>query len=197
MRQFLETIRIVNGVPMLLKEHAARMGNTMLYHFKTDNSHLLETIEIPEQFRLGLVKCRVVYSDRIEKIEFSSYEKRIIRSLKIVTDDAIDYRFKSVDRTSLNQLMEQKGAADDVIIVKNGFVTDSSFSNLLFENEKGLFTPNTPLLYGIQRQNLLKSGLITEIRITRQDIEKFSKIHLINAMLLPYECVVEIEHIDY
>ncbi len=57
-----------------------------------------------------------------------------------------------------------KKTADDIIITKNGNITDSSFSNLVFESSDGaLFTPETYLLEGgTKRKFLLKNGIIRE-----------------------------------
>ena len=64
---------------------------------------------------------------------------REIRSLKVVVDDRIDYSFKSADRSSLNRLTAQKGDCDEIIIVKNGLVTDTSFTNIaVFDGEQWL-----------------------------------------------------------
>jgi 4-amino-4-deoxychorismate lyase len=195
MKQFVETIRIEKGVPMLLEQHLARLHNTALHYFGTN----LEIPDLPSlllsELKDEVVKCRILYSDKIENIEFGTYKKRNIQKLKIVHDNNIDYIYKSTNRKSLDALLEQKGDADEIIIIKNGFVTDTSFSNLLFENEDGFFTPNSFLLNGVQRQNLIKSGLIQELAIRENDIWRFTKIHLINAMLLPGEIVVDINEV--
>ncbi|MBP1616176.1 MAG: hypothetical protein H6Q14_3 [Bacteroidetes bacterium] len=190
MKQFVETIRVENGVPRLFAEHFARLQNTALHYFGTSLEISAQQLLPPPGIKENVLKCRVLYSGKIENIEFQPYQKRNIRNLKLVHDNCIDYTYKSTDREQLNRLLAQKGDADEIIIVKNGFVTDSSFSNLLFENEEGLFTPSSFLLNGVQRQSLLKSGLIRELCIREEDISNFSKIHLINAMLLPGDIVL-------
>ena len=85
---------------------------------------------------------------------------RSIRTLKLVTANHIDYRYKSTDRSELNRLTAQKGNCDDIVIVKNGFITDTSFTNLaLFDGHQWL-TPAHPLLAGTQRALLLEQGKI-------------------------------------
>jgi 4-amino-4-deoxychorismate lyase len=67
--------------------------------------------------------------------------------LQLVTDNEIEYTHKTTDRNALNRLFEQRKKADDIIIVKNGQLTDSLFANLVFESHTGeLFTPKNPLL---------------------------------------------------
>lgn len=195
MKQFIETIRIENGVFCQLEAHISRLHDTIQKYYGTKKIVSMDELAVPENLTDGLVKCRIVYSDRIEKIEYLSYEKRTIESLQIVEDNEIEYAYKSMDRTHLNDLFLKRGLADDIIIVKNGFVTDSSFSNLLFENEDGLFTPDTYLLNGIQRRYLLKYGLVAERKIRIDNIPEYTQVHLINAMLQIGDCIVSKDHI--
>ena len=95
----------------------------------------------------------------------------------------LDYSFKYADRTEWNALLEQKTGCDDILIVKNGYITDTSFSNVVFENETGLFTPSTYLLAGTKRQSLLQKGIIKEAEISIENIGLYSKLYLINTMI--------------
>ena len=79
--------------------------------------------------------------------------------------------------------MAQKENCDDILVVKNGLVTDTSFTNVVFESDKGLFTPSTYLLPGTKRQTLLKERVIKEKVIRIEDIEDYRKLYLINAMM--------------
>ena len=72
---------------------------------------------------------------------------------------------------------------DDIIIVKDGLITDASYANLIFWDGENWFTPNTPLLKGVQREKLLKDGLIQEKEIKPSDLASYQKVALINAML--------------
>ena len=62
-------------------------------------------------------------------------------------------------------------------------MTDTSFTNVVFESDKGLFTPSTYLLPGTKRQTLLKERVIKEKVIRIEDIEDYRKLYLINAMM--------------
>ncbi|MCA1759522.1 MAG: aminotransferase class IV, partial [Bacteroidales bacterium] len=86
------------------------------------------------------------------------------------------------DRERLNLLFEKRGICDDIIIVKNGCITDSSFANIVFFDGVKWWTPDTPLLPGTQRAKLLEENKIFECRITPKDISIYSKVGLINAM---------------
>jgi len=103
--------------------------------------------------------------------------------LKLVRDDKIDYHLKYADRSALNKLLEQKGENDEVIIIKNGMVTDCSIGNLIFFDGHNWNTPDTPLLKGTQRKYLLDKKLIRECNIKEEDIFKYQKVGIINALL--------------
>jgi 4-amino-4-deoxychorismate lyase len=80
-------------------------------------------------------------------------------------------------------MFDKKGLADDVLIVKNGWITDTSFANILFFDGKRWLTPEKPLLKGTQRENLLRQGLIFQANISPASLPDFSKARLINAMI--------------
>ncbi|MEL6718544.1 MAG: aminotransferase class IV [Bacteroidota bacterium] len=172
------------------------MQQTQKEVFNLENSlDLMEYLQIPKNFQDGLVKCRILYSSSIEKIEFHPYQIRPINNLKVIYNDQIDYTYKSEDRTTLTQLFQQREIFDDIIIVKNGLVTDSYYANLVFDDGVQLFTPRLPLLRGIQRAKLLEAQSIQEADIRLEDFPKFEQVHLINAMMGLGECVVKIKNV--
>jgi 4-amino-4-deoxychorismate lyase len=86
--------------------------------------------------------------------------------------------------------------ADDILIIKNGFITDTSFSNIAFFDGTQWFTPFTYLLNGTQRQHLLRQGAIVETEITPSDLKQFRYAKLINAMLdLETSPLIDIQNI--
>jgi len=183
MYQLLETIKCNNGKLLNMEFHQTRFEKAFKEYFKMSTKiNLFECIEIPEFAKSGLFRCRVTYSEQIEKIEFIPHQYREIKSLKLVEDNEIDYRFKYAGREKLLQLYEKRGDCDDIIIVKNKCVTDSFAANLVFFDGVQWWTPDTPLLAGTQRKKLLTEGKIFECRITSSDISKYSKVGLINAL---------------
>jgi len=109
-----------------------------------------------------------------------------VHSLRLVRDDNIDYRFKYADRRRLQVLFARRGDCDDVLIVKRGLLTDTSYCNIAVYDGLQWWTPDAPLLPGTARQRLLDKGLIREKRIRVEDLPLFKRIRLINAML-PWE----------
>jgi len=183
MYPLFETIKCYNGKLFNIEFHQARFEKAQKEYFGIKPKiNLNEKIEIPEFAKKGLFRCRVTYSKQIEKIEFIPHQYREIKSLKLVEDNEIDYSYKYADRQRLNQLFEMRGNCDDIIIIKNGCITDSTFANIVFFDGKTWLTPDTPLLPGTQRSKLLVERKILECRITLSDIEKFEKAGLINAM---------------
>ncbi len=114
--------------------------------------------------------------------EFIPHEYRPVKSLKLVENNEIDYHFKYSDREKLNLLFELRGNCDDILIVKNGLITDSFVANVVLFDGLSWWTPDTPLLPGTQRSRLLQQKKIGKCRITPADLSKYQKIGLINAM---------------
>ena len=131
----------------------------------------------------GLYKCRIVYDQLSKEVSFTPYSPKRIRRVRVVEDNSIDYAHKFTDRTSIDQLFLQRGDCDDVLIVKNGKVTDCSFSNIVFRKGDQWVTPDTPLLEGTMRQRLLDENLIRSREIRGDDIRSFDTFRIINAML--------------
>ena len=138
--------------------------------------------EIQKPFS-GLFKCRIVYDQTINSIEFTPYQMKPIYSLKIVRAEEINYEFKFENRTELVELYHSKQEADDILIVKNGWITDSSYANLIFKLGDKWITPASYLLNGTMRQQLIERGEIQCESISLVDIGKFAKVKLINSMV--------------
>ena len=180
---FLETICIQKGIVQNPQAHEKRMRETAAhFNFAAPELPTLETL-IPEEFSgAERVKCRIIYHTKIEEITFKKYTPKAIKSLQLV-EASPNYSFKFADRTELNALLAQKGDADEILIVRNGCITDTSFSNVVFRRENEFFTPDTYLLNGTKRQLLLRQGVICEKRITEENVDEFEEVLLINAML--------------
>lgn len=178
-QMFSEAIKLKDGILYNLPYHEMRMRRTT-EHFFGMNFPL--SVEIPEDKMMGLYKCRIVYSNKIHSIEFIPYSFRTVQRLLLVKNDSIDYAYKYTDRTELNTLLNESGC-DDIIIVEDGYVTDASSSNLVFEDKTGLYTPSSYLLRGTKREYLLDKGVIQERVIKEEDIVKYGSVYLINAMI--------------
>ena len=184
MNTLLETLKIQNGKVVNIALHNARMHRSRYVLFGIDVwqdlSLLPEIVKIPVTDKV--IKARIIYTETIKMVEWEFYKRRVVRSLKLVEDNEIEYKYKFTDRTHLNNLLSKKGECNDIIIVKNGFLTDSSYSNLAFNNGTKWITPSTPLLAGTRRAQLIESGELTENELKVSDLKHFMSCSLINAL---------------
>ncbi len=179
----LETIKLNGGILENLFYHNARLNAAREELFGEPSAIRLEKeIRIPDELKNGVFRCRVTYGRSIHNIEFVPVLSRNFRSLKVVRHDRLDYHLKYADRSQLNELYAQRENADEIIVIRNGTITDCTIGNLvLFDGERWI-TPDTPLLKGTQRQALLDRKLITEERIRETDLPCFLKVGIINAL---------------
>lgn len=178
----LETICILNSKIINIEAHVTRMASSS-NHFGFNAPKLPDLLDLlPKELQNRKVRCSITYNSTILDIKFFDYSPRVIKSLKLVESN-IDYSHKFSNRDDLNKLLLQNDDCDEVLILKGGHITDTTFSNVVFENKDGLFTPNTYLLNGTKRQLLIKKGIIKETIITPDDLHKYDNVHLINAML--------------
>ena len=143
---------------------------------------LADAIKLPDDITDEVYKCRIVYSDKIHSVDFNLYDKRLPATMKLVYDDEIDYSFKYENRDRLNTLLKES-MADEILIVKNGMITDTSRSNVILKRRSELITPTSFLLDGTMRRFLLDKKMIYEENISVDDLFLFDKLYLINAML--------------
>lgn len=184
MSLLIESICCVDGAIKNVHYHNMRMNKSRLDLFGCkDAINILDYITIHEPVNKGIWKIRIHYDEAITSIEYELYKKKSIQSLKVVYDDTIDYSFKYADRSHIAKLFEERNKADDILIIKNGFVTDSSSANVVFYDGYKLLTPTTPLLPGTKRAKLIDEGKIIEKIIKVKDISSFSHVNLINAFL--------------
>ena len=179
--KFIESLKLVGERFSNIELHQQRIDLTCKV-FSINSKIELKDISIPN-FNDDLVrKCRIIYSKDDFSVSFSEYKQRKIENLKVVFDDTIDYSYKFENRDRLNSLFEDRGGCSDIIIVKNGCLTDTSFSNIvLFDGDK-YFTPSSFLLNGTMRQKLIRDKIIFEKEIKLEDIHRFKKLFLINAL---------------
>jgi 4-amino-4-deoxychorismate lyase len=183
MCQLFETIKIADGKPRNLALHDERMNRSRRELFgSNDLLRLSGHIRVPDSAKKGITRCRVIYSNAIHSIEFSPYDPADIKTLKIIDAGSVVYNHKYLDRNKITALID-KSAADDILMIKNGYVTDASFANIVFSDGERWITPDTPLLPGTMREFLLRNDVIKMDRITIKDLTLFTYFRLINAML--------------
>ncbi|WP_294300938.1 aminotransferase class IV [uncultured Chryseobacterium sp.] len=182
MSQFIESIKVEDQEIFLLEFHQKRVDNTFAHFGKEGSVDLAKIYKHLEHDEDGLFKLRIVYDlDKKIRTQMIPYAIPELNDFQLVENNSFDYSFKSEDRKELER-MKMKAKAEEIIIVKNNHITDTSYSNLLFKKGKEWFTPSTYLLNGVQRQNLLKHKKIKETEITLQNLKEFSHFQMINAL---------------
>ncbi len=205
MSQFIESIKIEDQKVFLLELHQKRVNDTFA-HFgaqgSIDLSKIINDLGVDED---GFYKLRIVYDlKKSYKHQLIPYAIAEIENFQLMENNSYDYSFKFEDRKEFER-MKTKAKTEEIIIVKNNHITDTSYTNLLFLKDETWYTPTTYLLNGVMRQHLLKEKKIKEAEITLQNIRKFSHFQLINSMndfddmfIYPIERIVNLpENMEY
>jgi len=184
MYPLVESIRIENGIVLNLNYHQDRLKRTFLHVYGEPAPFKLdELIKFPKDLSADKIKLRFLYNKTSFRYETEKYKPKSIKTLQIVKDNTINYSCKKTNRRSIDRLMTSKGECDDILIVKNEYITDTSSANIVFFDGKEWLTPDTPLLLGTCRARLINTGKIREIPIRLEQIPTFQSFCLINAMV--------------
>jgi len=194
---FIETICYENGKFHRIELHNGRLNRTRSHFLELHSNFQLELfLSVPAHLKDKKLKCKVVYGTGIVSIEYGLYTNKPVTSLQIVRDDEIDYSFKYEDRTKLNALFQLRGQCDDILIVKNGFITDTSFANIIFRKDNYWYSPLNPLLRGTRLEGYVSEGRITPTLLQTKDLPLFTEARIINALIsIEDSSVIEIKDI--
>ena len=181
----LETIKIENRLICNLEWHNARLNKSRNALLGIQESlDLANIIKIPDDLGNGTYRCRVLYGQEIDAIQFLPHQTRLVRSLRMIQCNDIEYGYKYADRHKLEELFKLRGDCDEILIIKNGYITDTSISNIVFRLPDGCWlTPVTPLLEGTMRSFLLESGQIAEAVLRPEDLPLLTEARMINCMM--------------
>ena len=184
MSLFIEPLPNDEGKPSNLPRHNRRLNDTRAHFWPESTPLQLRDHLSSLSCEAGIVKARVVYGEKgIEDVSYSPYTMRHVHSLALIQADHIDYTYKSTGREPLNRLFALRGACDDILIVKQGLLTDTSIANIALSNGTHWYTPAHPLLKGTKRAALLEEGILQEKDIRPEDLPSFSTVRLFNAMI--------------
>ena len=173
---YFETIKCYNYDIYNLTYHINRISNTIGL-----NINLQEYIYPPNK---SLLKCKVIYDKNgILNILYSPYKKRLINTFKLIYDDNIIYNKKSTNRKLIDNLFFKKGLSDEIIIIKNNLITDTSIANIAIFYNNQWITPKSPLLHGTSLQRHLNNDKIIQKDISVKMLKDAKKIALLNAMI--------------
>ncbi len=180
----LESIRIEDGRVELLEYHQDRVDRALRRYFPRAGrlwlDRAIETLELPPS---GIHKLRLQYRDEILHAEIQPYIQRRIESLRIVAANDLDYGHKYLERQAIDRLFQQRGACDDVLFSRMGYLTDTSYANVAFFNGSEWITPAWPLLRGCRREFLLANKIIVPSILRERDLPHFSELKVFNSMI--------------
>jgi 4-amino-4-deoxychorismate lyase len=198
MYPLFESLCVQEGQLLHPRWHQFRFEKTFLkYYGKAPTFNLLESPNIPTKFSKGKVKLKILYNEKNRKLDFQLYKKQDIQSLRLVHTEVLDYAHKYTKREKLEALFAQREDCDDVLIVRKGSITDSSYANVVFFDGKNWCTPQLPLLNGTCRARLLAQSIIKEIPMEVNDLKKFQGLKLINALRDMDQPMIPINQLRY
>ena len=179
-KSFLETIRVQDGEVFNLEYHQKRYESVLDSLGISAYKNLSEFIKAPSD---ALYRCRLIYTSDIIEVSYHKYTKRNVSRLKIIYDDEIEYSKKSTNREEIDALFARRGRYDDVLIIKNSLLTDTSIANIALFKDGVWYTPLSPLLKGTTRARLLDEGKIVEKDIHLDELNDYTQVALMNAMI--------------
>ena len=183
MSRFLESIKLHDGVFFRLDAHQQRVNVALAAFYPLSSIHLDVLLANSDFPVVGLYKCRVVYDSDVRLVEYVPYQLPAIKALQIVDAEIDTLPYKLLDRTAYNTAFAQRKACDDVLIVKNGLLTDTSYCNIAVFDGENWLTPRLPLLYGVNRAGLIRDSKLKETDIFVEQLKTFQSLRLFNAMI--------------
>jgi 4-amino-4-deoxychorismate lyase len=186
MCQLLETIKVKHNSLQHVFYHNNRVNNSRRLLFQSKHPwDLSKIIRVPDLDHNTIYRCRFLFGREPDGFEFIPYSRRVVQKLYLLDCGDLEYSFKYSDRSALEKLRNNipDPESSDILLVKNGFITDTSFSNIaLFDGSKW-YTPATPLLMGTKREYYIDNRIIFKRDIKPADLFNYRKARLINAML--------------
>lgn len=197
MCQFIETMCVEQGKIINLDYHLERIKNTRKHFWDTEKTVPTDQLSALAATQNCRAKLRFTYDkENIYDLSCTPYKTRKIERLKLLGSNDIEYRYKSVDRSEINLLKAQTEPTDEIIIIKQNLLTDTSYTNIALFDGSQWITPSTPLLKGTRRAQLLDAGRLIEREVLATDLKSFQSISLINAMMDLEELVLSISSIE-
>jgi 4-amino-4-deoxychorismate lyase len=179
----LESIRLENGHLPLLDYHQARVDRSRAllgWRQPLLLEPLLREQPLPQQ---GLHKLRVTYGRELVQVDCLPYVRRPVRSLRLLPAEGLDYALKWADRRALEHCFSLRGACDDVLLLQDGRLTDTSYANVALFDGQQWWTPGQPLLQGVRREFLLAGGVLQPAELRVADLAAFRCLRVFNAMI--------------
>ena len=197
MCQFIQTMCVEQGRIINLDYHLERIKNTRKHFWNTEKTVPTDQLSALAATQDSRAKLRFTYDkENIYDLSCTPYNTRKIERLKLLENNDIEYRYKSVNRSVINLLKAETEPTEEIVIVKQNRLTDTSYTNIALFDGSQWITPSTPLLKGTRRAQLLDTGRLIECEVLATDLKSFQSISLINAMMDLKELVLSISSIE-
>lgn len=169
-----ETICMQDGVIKNEKWHLERMIRAIKKPLKFSLSDFNQKL-------LGVFRLKVVY-DEVGNLIYHELTPYKIRSFCEFNLKNINFSYekKFLDRGRIDKI---KGENNEIIMIKNGLITDTSIANIAILRDNIWLTPKTPLLAGTTRARLLKQNFLKPADITPDMLKAATKFAIMNAMI--------------
>jgi 4-amino-4-deoxychorismate lyase len=181
MYPLVESIKAKDGQFFLLDYHQDRMERTFQAVYQRACPWSIKTM-LPSIPLDGLYKVRLLYNATDYHFEVHPYQSKKIPRLKLVEIGEYRYPHKWTDRSFINAACAQREDCDDVLMLRKGLLTDSSYANIVLDSGEAWITPVIPLFEGVQRAFLLDNNIIQTTTIHTVELASFKGFQLINAM---------------
>lgn len=179
---FFETFKLLNSELCNTEFHLERVRKTQAAFFPEGRFDINEVYDALSDYPEGLFKVRVNYDSAITDIRADLYEIQPHRKVGFLDIGDFDYSFKFADRSFFRESLERYPDCDDILFLKDGCLTDTTYCNLALFDGNEWVTPATFLLPGTKRAALIHSGALREASVTLQDLPGFEALAFINAM---------------
>ncbi|NLK66936.1 MAG: aminotransferase [Campylobacteraceae bacterium] len=177
-----ETIKIKNKKALNLEFHEARANLACKDGLKFSLAKKLE----PNLSNLsdGIYRAKLIYSQlgEFESLEIYPYTMRKFESFKLIEVN-FNYEKKYLDRSLIDKAFQKRNECDEIIMIKDGLVTDTSIANIAIFDGNSWLTPKTPLLQGTTKARLLKDGFLKPCDINVDMLLNAKKFAILNAMI--------------
>lgn len=181
MSLLFESIRIDSGQAPLLELHQQRLEKTYQVNFNQACPWKLSRL-VPKSTSTTRLKWRFSYGATDYTSAILPYRSQSIRSLRCVEIQEYAYPYKWTDRSFIDQAFQNRGEADDVLFLQNGWLRDTSYCNIALFDGRQWYTPNPPLFPGVERQKQIEQKKLMPKQIHWRDLPNFESFVLMNAM---------------
>lgn len=191
--KLLESLGLINGEYLLLKEHMKRLKESALYFdFKLYLNRIKnDLIDLSNVYRQGKWKVRLLvnkegkHSIKVESMIPPTGELKVKLAQKPIDKNNIFLYHKTTNRSIYEtSRLQDDDLFDTILWNEQGEITEFTTGNFVAELNKKLYTPpiHCGLLAGTFRESLLKKGIITERKIMIDELNDYEKIWFINGV---------------